>query len=304
MIKTVRAQINGTWYNLTKNSTIGKYEATISAPNKSSYPLSGHYYPVTVEATDSADNSTTINADDPEFGIHMRLVVKEKVAPVISVITPTDGSVLTTNKPGILWSVTDNDSGINISTITCSIDGQAVPAESISKTAIEGGYECEIELTTGLDDGEHMFIFGVSDNDGNAAGAVTSTIKIDTVPPTLSITEPDNGFATNAETVQIVGVTNDETSSPVSITIKVDGAETAIQAVVADDGTFSVSVPIEAEGEHTITIIATDAAGKTTEVTRTVLIDRTAPTITAVSLTPNPVDAGATYIVSVTVTEA
>lgn len=302
MIKTVRAKIDGTWHTLTLNNTTGKYEATISAPSKSSYPLAGHYYPVTVEATDSANNSSTVDAMDTEFGTSLRLVVKEKVAPVITVTSPTDGSVLTNSKPDVTWTVTDNDSGINTATITVSIDDTAVPNASISKTAIDGGYVCEVELTTGLEDGSHTFTFGVSDNDGNAAIAVTSTITVDTVPPMLTITSPDNGFATNAAAVIVSGTTNDETSSPV--TVKVSVGDTEINAEVDEDGNFSVSVPITAEGEHTITITATDAAGKVTEVTRTVLIDRTAPTITAVSLTPNPVDAGATYIVSVTVTEA
>ena len=50
-VKTVQAVINGQTYNLTLNSSTGKYEATITAPGKSSYTLSGHYYPVTVKST-------------------------------------------------------------------------------------------------------------------------------------------------------------------------------------------------------------------------------------------------------------
>lgn len=60
-VKTVQAVINGQTYNLTLNSSTGKYEATITAPGKSSYTLSGHYYPVTVKATDDAGNTTTKN---------------------------------------------------------------------------------------------------------------------------------------------------------------------------------------------------------------------------------------------------
>ena len=49
-IKTVQATINGQTYTLTLNSTSGKYEATVTAPSKSSYNQSGHYYGVTVKA--------------------------------------------------------------------------------------------------------------------------------------------------------------------------------------------------------------------------------------------------------------
>lgn len=304
MINTVRAKINGTWHTLTYNNSTGKYEATISAPSKSSYPLTGHYYPVTIEAIDSANNTTTIDTSDTTFGTNLRLVVKEKVPPVITVTSPTDGSVLTNNTPAITWTVTDNDSGINATSITVSIDGILVSSSSINKSAIANGYSCSISLSSGLSDGTHTFVFNASDNDGNAAITVTSTVSIDTVPPMLTITSPENDYATNADAVVISGVTNDETSSPVTVVIKIDDVEITQTVTVDVNGNFSVSVPIEDEGSHTIKIIATDAAGKNTEVTRTVLIDRTAPTITAVSLTPNPVDVGATYIVSVTVVES
>ena len=61
-VKTVQATINGQTYTLTLNSTSGKYEATVTAPSKSSYNQSGHYYGVTVKATDVAGNITTKDA--------------------------------------------------------------------------------------------------------------------------------------------------------------------------------------------------------------------------------------------------
>ena len=51
-VKTVQATINGQTYTLTLNSSTGKYEATVTAPSKSSYNQSGHYYGVTDKATD------------------------------------------------------------------------------------------------------------------------------------------------------------------------------------------------------------------------------------------------------------
>lgn len=49
-VKTVQAIINGQTYTLTLNNETGKYEATVTAPAKSSYNQSGHYYPVTVKS--------------------------------------------------------------------------------------------------------------------------------------------------------------------------------------------------------------------------------------------------------------
>ena len=81
-VKQVQAIVNGQAYTLTFNSNTGKYEATVKAPNKSSYSQSGHYYGITIKATDDAGNVTTKDATDSAIGSSLRLTVKEKVAPV------------------------------------------------------------------------------------------------------------------------------------------------------------------------------------------------------------------------------
>ena len=69
-----------------------------------------------------------------------------------------------------------------------------------------------------------------------------------------------------------------------------------------DEGNFQAQVALS-EGANAIKVTATDAAGKTTTVTRNVTVDTVPPAITAVTLTPNPVDAGKTYVVTVTVSD-
>lgn len=83
-VKTVQAIINGQTHTLTYNESTKRYEATITAPAKSSYPLSGHYYGVTIKATDDANNTTTVDATHETLGASLRLKVREKTAPVIT----------------------------------------------------------------------------------------------------------------------------------------------------------------------------------------------------------------------------
>jgi hypothetical protein len=71
---------------------------------------------------------------------------------------------------------------------------------------------------------------------------------------------------------------------------------------VGSGGAFSTTVTLS-EGSNTITVVATDAAGKTTTVTRTVTLDTVAPTIASITITPNPVDAGKTVIIEVKVSD-
>ena len=301
-VKTVQAILNGQTYTLTLNNSTGKYEATATAPQTSSYPLDGHYYPVTVKATDDAGNVTTKAASDTTWGASLRLKVQEKVAPVIAVTAPTASALLTNSKPVITWKVTDADSGVNPATIGLTIDsGSKITGDAITKPAITTGYQCSYTPTTALSDGSHTLKFDVSDYDGNAAAQKSVTFKIDTVPPTLSVTAPTEGLKTNKAACTVTGKTSDATSGPVTVTIKLNSG-TAAAVTVGSDGSFSKALTL-VEGANTITVVARDGAGKTTTVTRTVTLDTSTPVIQAVTITPNPVDAGKTFIISVEVTD-
>lgn len=295
-VKTVQAVINGQTYTLTKNTSTGKYEATITAPAKSSYTLSGHYYPVTVKATDDAGNVTTKDATDSTLGASLRLQVKEKVVPVITITAPTASQYLANSTPAIAWKITDDDSGVNPSTIALKIDGTAVDISKIKKTAVTGGYTCSYTPTSALSDGAHTVVATASDYDGNAAAQKSVTFTVDTIPPTLSISAPAEGFITNKSTVTVKGTTDDATSKPVTVTV--NGAPIS----VTPSGTFSNDVTLK-EGSNTITIVAKDKAGKTTTVTRTVKLDTAPPVIKSATITPNPVDCGKTFVISVEVTD-
>ena len=301
-VKTVQAIINGVTTTLTLNSSTNKWEATVTAPSTSSYNNNdGHYYPVTIKATDEAGNVTTKNDTDTTLGNSLKLKVKEKTAPVITITYPSASALITNNKPAIAWKVTDNDSGINSGSIKITIDSGAAITAGITKTAITGGYQCSYTPTTALADGSHTIKIDSSDNDGNAASQKSVTFKIDTVPPTLNVTAPAAGLITNKAACNVTGTTNDITSSPVTVTVKLNSGS-AEAVTVGADGSFSKALTL-VSGSNTITVVATDSAGKSTTVTRTVTLDTVSPTIKAVTLTPNPVDAGKTYVISVEVTD-
>lgn len=300
-VKTVQAIINGVTTTLTYNSGTGKYEATVTAPSTSSYNNNdGHYYPVTVKATDEAGNVTTKNDTDVTLGNSLKLKVKEKVAPVITITSPTASARLTNNKPQIAFTVTDADSGVNPDTIKITI-GTTDITTGISKTASGKGFTCTYIPTTALADGSNTVKVNASDYDGNAASQKSVTFIIDTVPPTLSVTAPANGLVTNQAACTVTGSTNDATSSPCTVMVKLN-AGTAQAVTVNADGTFSKALTL-VSGNNTIVVTSTDSAGKSSTVTRTVALDAVAPTIKSVTITPNPVDAGKTYVISVEVTD-
>ena len=296
-VQTVKATINGQEYNLTLNSSTGKYEATITAPTKSSFTKTGGYYPVTVSATDDAGNTTTVTSSDSTLGSSLRLVVKEKVVPVTTITYPTASAHIISNKPTIKWKVTDDDSGVNVSSVSIKIDNGTAVTSGITNTAITGGYEFSYIPSTALSDGSHTVTINAKDNDGNSAVQKTVTFTVDTVAPTLTVNSPADNSITNTATCTVSGATNDATSSPVTVTV--NGKSVTVGA----GGSFSTTVSL-GEGLNTITVVATDAAGKSTTVTRKVTLDTGAPTFVSVTINPNPVDAGNTYVISVSVTDA
>jgi nitrogen fixation protein FixH len=299
-VKTVQVVINGQTHTLTYNATTKKYEATITAPSTSSYNQNGHYYNVKVKATDEAGNSVTRDATDTTLGSSLQLKVKEKVAPVISITAPSSSAKLTNNKPVINWTVTDADSGVNPSTIKLIIDSQTITT-GITKTQSGKNYTCSYTPTTALSDGTHIIKVSASDYDGNVATQKSVTFTVDTVPPELSVSAPVDNLVTNQSSLVVKGTTNDVTSSPVTLTIKLNGG-TEQTVEVGSDGSFTKTLTL-VTGENTIVITAKDGAGKTSTVTKKVVLDQTAPVIQSVTISPNPVNAGATYTISVEVTD-
>lgn len=297
-IKTVKATINGQTYDLTLNSASGKWEATITAPGKTSYNLAGGYYNVSVEATNEAGTKGSADASTVDG---LKLVVKETVAPVITIVSPTAGAYVANSKQPVVFNITDETggSGVDISTLVVKQDSTAVAAANITHTAIANGYSVTYTPSAALSDGSHTVTINCKDHDGNAAAEKSTTYTVDTVPPTLNVTSPADGLITAASSVTVAGTTNDATSSPVVITISLNGTDQGT-IPVGTGGTFSKVVTLK-KGSNTIVVKAKDAAGKESSVTRTVTLDTSVPKITAATITPNPVDTGKTMVISVTI---
>jgi hypothetical protein len=192
-------------------------------------------------------------------------------------------------------------SGIDDNNTVVYLDDREQTAATLEKTTITNGYQYTFIPGTVLSDGDHRFSVTVQDFDGNVSTLVSIVFTVDTVAPTLNITSPTEGSATSATSVVVAGTTNDATSSPVTLTMALDSG--SAQAVtVASNGTFTKTYTGLSHGSHKVVIVAKDAAGKTTTVTRNFTVDTSAPVISSVTIAPNPVDAGKTMTIKVVVT--
>ena len=296
-IKQVRAQVNGQWYTLTLQSN-GRYEASITAPGATSFNQPGGYYNVTVEATNTAGTAGTADAGTLDG---LKLYVKETVPPVTTILSPSSGAYVTNNKQPVVFTITDEagGSGVKLDSVVVKLDGAPVSAGEVTHSAISNGYSFTYTPAQAMGDGNHTVTVDATDNDGNAATQKSTTFKVDTIPPVLNITSPAEGMITSTAALTVSGTTNDATSSPVTVKISLNGADQGA-VTVGGDGAFGKAVTLR-EGANVIVVTATDAAGKSSSVTRNVTLDTSVPQIVSATITPNPVDAGQTMLISVEV---
>lgn len=249
----VRAQVDGVWYTLTYDGAQRCYVAEIPTGDTSA-DQPGGYFNVTVEAT--SDTGATASLDGGDIP-GLRLVVKDLTAPVVTLVSPAEG-YLTTATPEIVVDLTDNASGIALSTLTAMADGTALTATT---EAITGGYRATVSPTWA--DGVHAVEISVTDNDGNT-GTLTLLYTVDTTPPVLWVY--GHRLVVDEESVSIRGGAWDSAGAAVTVS----AGSWSVTTGPASDGSWEASVPLEI-GVNTITVTAADGAGLTSTWTGTVV---------------------------------
>lgn len=307
-IKIIQATINGVTHDLTLiDGETNKYRATPTAPGDSSFNLEGGYYPVSIFIEDTAGNPTTADHTHSTLGEKLKLYAYETHKPVITILSPTDGSYVTdTTRPVGKIKIVDNDvqgsgfSGVKKSSVEFRVNGVLVDSSKITWEDIEGGCIGTYTPEEDLSNGEYTVTVDCTDNDGNAAETATATFVIDTVKPTLIVSNPEDGFETNDSSIVVNGTTNDSSGKPVVIEITLNGIDQG-DVTVNEDGTFNKTISFTEQGTQVIVITAIDVAGLRTPVTRTIVFNTTAPIIKDVTITPQRAECGTVYEIIVEV---
>ena len=289
--KRVTFRAYGQTLQLTHN-TGNQWKVSAVMPNKSSYSQAGHYYPVTIEAEDDAGNITTKTVDDPTLGEKLKLFVKEITAPVITISSPTEGTKTSNKRPPVVFTITDNDSCVNESTIKLTLGGKTYTTSNFTKESVSGGYKYTYTPTADLADDEYTATVSASDNDGNAATPKSVTFEIYAAAPTLSVTSPAEDGVTNQPTLQYRATTNGA-----ELTVTVNGTP---QTVSLSGGVATGTLTLT-EGVNTIISTAKSETGVETPVTRVITLDTKPPRITDIQFSDDAPTVGSTVIVTVTV---
>jgi hypothetical protein len=197
--------------------------------------------------TGLAVDGTTVTATSPY--VFSNVVSNHTISASFTDITPPtgtfriNGSAAYTNSTAVTLSTSATDSGSGVSQMQFSNDNAAwTTAETytISKAwALSSG------------DGSKTVFAKYKDTAGNWSLATSSTITLDTTPPTITITSPVVG--TTRDSAPLLSYMVTDAGSVASVAIKVDGS-----VVTKTSGSY---LDVLSNGTHTVRIDAADAAG-------------------------------------------
>jgi chitodextrinase len=193
----------------------------------------------------------------------------DTTAPTVNLTAPANGATVSTSSVTVSANAADN---VGVAGVQFKLDGANLGSEDTTNP-----YSVSWNSTLSTN-GSHSLTAVARDAAGNTTTATTITVTVnnvtppppDTTAPTVSISSPSNG-STQSAAISLTATATDNIGV-VGVQFKLDGADFG-----AEDTSSPYSIAWDttttANGSHTITAVARDAAGNTktaTNVTITV----------------------------------
>lgn len=241
-------------------------------------------YAYTLTVTDKAGRSTS----------YTFTLVVDTTAPVVSVISPAAGEIVSSSTKTIQGTFTEEGSGIKSLTYILTKSGEELYNEEVSLSSNVGSdISWKVENLL-LGDSEGSFEISVKATDylGHETTSDTVSFVYDTAAPNL--TESHSASVTTNENVTLTGKAWD-TNKLVSVAVSYTDANgdkktyssadedsyISLTAATSEPSEYNWSLDLSklslSDGSYDFTITATDVASKTKEITRSITIDKVAP---------------------------
>ncbi|MEQ9304716.1 MAG: Ig-like domain-containing protein, partial [Marinoscillum sp.] len=177
--------------------------------------------------------------------------------PTVALTSPTNGATVSGT---ISVTATASDVDSDLTGVQFKLNGSNLGSQD---TTSPYSYSWN---TTGVSNGVYTITAVATDGAGNSTTSAARTITVSNASggssPTVSITAPSNN-ATVSNTVTITANASDADSDLVGVQFKLDGSNLGSQDTSAPYA-FSWDTNGASNGSHTITAVATDAAGNST----------------------------------------
>lgn len=208
-------------------------------------------------AHDAAGNSGT------STDVHVTATTPDTTVPTTTITSPSDGAQVY-GSTSVTATASDD---VAVSSVALKVDGTVVATDTAAP------YNFTVNLTA---QGSHTLQTVATDSSGNVgqSAQIGVVVPADTTKPTAAITSPANGSSVYGPVTVTADASDDR--GVASVDLLVDGS------VVASDSSapYSFSWSATAVGNHTLQVVAHDAAGNdgsSAQITVTVPPDTTAP---------------------------
>nr|WP_161501232.1 Ig-like domain-containing protein [Rhodopirellula sp. SM50] len=216
----------------------------------------------------------------------------DQLAPTVILVSPND-TIATQQNITVTGRVLDNLSGV--ATLEVQLDNGAFGPLSFDA---DGNFSYQTTLPLdGTGDGVHALKLRATDYAGNTSGIKQLDFVLDTIAPALTVDLPLGG-ATLAAGARLTGSVSGTGAALVSLTYNFDGGAAHSFLTSTAGGPFNTALDLSTltAGAHTLNVIARDAAGNVTSVSRSVTLPELIPlSITQVTPAAGSSDVGSTY---------
>lgn len=201
----------------------------------------------------------------------------------VTISSPADASVSNNTTPVI------GGQGRANGTVDIVVkDSNGMTVATATDLPVNAAGQWSFQIPSALADGVYTISGQAEDEVGNQGLTATSTFRVDTMAPSLSISSPTNNALTNDNTPTLSG--SSDPSAMVTVVIKDSmGATLFTQMLVADAmGLWSVDASMLNDGTYTFEATTTDRSGNSASSTTSFTIDTVPPSL-AIS-TPSPLE--------------
>lgn len=215
-----------------------------------------YFTPLSLNASkDGLARNLSVNLNQ---NLDLSLTLGDVNAPTVRFTSPANNTLL--NHTTCVFSGTaSDDQGLQVVRLRAGA-GEWVEAD--------GGAEWTATLE--LAEGDNSIVVEAADASGNTARALL-TVRVDSLPPVVTITYPPQGLLVNATSIELTGKTEP------GCTVLIDG-----EAAPFYLGQFSATVPLQ-EGPNNIVVSARDLAGNVGSASVSVTRDTISPALTLTS---------------------
>jgi hypothetical protein len=244
-ISTVRLVLDGVDH--TSDLIVGEALASLIP----STPLPDGTIAVSFSVSDKAQNVGTVNWS----------FVVDTLAPEVEIVAPGDELVIASEAPDTIVDFSDSGSGVDPGSLRLHAGELLVPCVPAAASA-----NCSM---SGLRNGTHQLRAEIADRAGNIATAERQfELRLDFLPPVLTLESPAVDALVGSPEVEVRGMVTDD-GEVAEVTLNED-------VIFLTNSSFS-SLRTLNEGENTVRLTAADTTGKTSSVTRTIVLDTFPP---------------------------